>query len=62
MKFKLTLNAEYINDALNEAAADNVNLGDATLEITGTVNKKGNVIVTKTILIGTVEQEYVKEL
>ena len=62
MKFVLSLNPEHLFDALVEADGEGVYLGEATLTITGTIDKNGVVNVSKSILVGTVEEEYVKEL
>ena len=62
MKFVLSLNPECLFDALIEADGEGVNLGDATMTITGTIDKDGKVKISKSVLVGTVEEEYVKEI
>jgi hypothetical protein len=56
MKFELRINADAIYDSLNQAVGDGAE--DLILNILGTVNKDGKVIVSKMYLSSECYSEY----
>lgn len=60
MKFKISLDATEIRDAIDEADNEADRVDELHLVIEGVVNKTGKTEITNKYLIGEIVEEYIK--